>query len=132
MAETKTNSSIHQTQFPLFPDQYGPNPENTLEQAMAARDAAIAMLDTGRPALVLRAQAAILDMLESRLTISADDVFERDPEIYEEAPNTVGAAFVGLGAKGIIERIGYIPSKRKIRHGSAIGLWTKGPKWAEA
>jgi hypothetical protein len=87
------------------------------------RDDAHALLEVRRATYLLLARRALLTALLERGTATADDV--RDAvELPEDIdPVCLGAVPTALARAGIIERVGYVATRRPDAHARPLTLW---------
>lgn len=131
MRDSPATTTSEQMALPLFPDKYGPHPDDTLERSQAARDEGMEMVNSGHPATMARAKITIVALIAAGLEITADDVADSAPEIYERAPQAVGSAFMALSRQRVIAPVGFDTSRRKRQHAAMLRRWGKGPQWGQ-
>jgi hypothetical protein len=81
--------------------------------------------DAINPFWVNDAVNALATLVESGAMVTADDV-HRAVHGRPERPNAIGSVFATMHRAGLIARVGYCPSSRSGRNGSALGVWRKG------
>jgi hypothetical protein len=88
------------------------------------KDAAHALLEARREALVRRGRRALLLQLLCAGTATADDVADLlGPSPADLDPRWLGTVPGALALAGIIKRAGFISSCRPSRHASTLSVW---------
>jgi len=98
-------------------------PANGQAEGERRRDAALALLNAKRPAVVRRLQrAAVLIALDTG-TVTADDVRAVVPIPWPINPKVNGAALNTLAELGILHAGDYIRSRRAVAHARPVRVW---------
>jgi hypothetical protein len=102
-----------------------PDPRKAGQREGARRkDAALALLEARRDVWVRRGRRALLTHLLAHGTGTADDVADLLGEIPTDLdPRWRGAVPIVLAKAGIIRHVGYVNSRRPIRHASTLKIW---------
>lgn len=96
---------------------------STPSEGEALRDAALAVLRIHRATLIRQCQrAAVLAALADG-EVTADAVRAAVPIPDGINPKLVGAAFRDLATAGVLERVGYVVSRRPAAHARPLSLW---------